>query len=134
MEGQTPPIQTVVYFTATFLSVLLVILRVRAVTLEGAGKGINFYLVPDWNRLFVFLETFEAFSDYNMSVSNKERLDIMLPVLAMSHYSKFVVVYLATLLATHNTSPLLSLNKPVMVFPSCLIKLGMDYPNTITVR
>jgi len=41
----------VVYFTATFPYVVLVILLVRAVTLEGAEKGINFYLVPDWDRL-----------------------------------------------------------------------------------
>jgi len=50
-------------------------------------------------------------------------LDIMLPVMTMRHYSKFVVDYLTTLLATHNISPATSLNKPVM-----------DIPNFITVQ
>jgi len=41
----------VVYFTATFPYVVLVILLIRALTLEGAGKGVYFYLVPVWERL-----------------------------------------------------------------------------------
>ena len=41
----------VVYFTATFPYVVLVILLIRAVTLPGAYDGIKFYMVPDWSRL-----------------------------------------------------------------------------------
>ena len=41
----------VVYFTATFPYVVLLILLIRAVLLEGAGKGIYFYLVPEWSKL-----------------------------------------------------------------------------------
>jgi len=41
----------VVYFTATFPYVILVILLIRAVTLPGAYDGIKFYMVPDWSRL-----------------------------------------------------------------------------------
>ena len=41
----------VVYFTATFPYVILVILLIRAVTLDGAYDGIKFYMVPDWTRL-----------------------------------------------------------------------------------
>ncbi|XP_070557932.1 sodium- and chloride-dependent GABA transporter 1-like isoform X2 [Ptychodera flava] len=41
----------IVWFTTTFPYVVLTILLIRAVTLEGAGDGIYFYLVPDLARL-----------------------------------------------------------------------------------
>ncbi|XP_039214656.1 sodium-dependent proline transporter-like isoform X2 [Crotalus tigris] len=40
-----------VYFTATFPYVVLVVLIIRGATLEGSVEGIRFYLSADWSRL-----------------------------------------------------------------------------------
>ncbi|XP_033759005.1 sodium-dependent proline transporter-like [Pecten maximus] len=41
----------VVYFTALFPYVVLVVLLIRGLTLPGYEKGIKFYIVPEWERL-----------------------------------------------------------------------------------
>lgn len=41
----------VVYFTATFPYVMLVILLIRGLSLPGALQGVVFYLLPEPSRL-----------------------------------------------------------------------------------
>ena len=48
-EQPDPP--QIVYFTATFPYVVLVVLLVRGVLLPGALDGIIYYLKPDWSKL-----------------------------------------------------------------------------------
>lgn len=41
----------VVYVTATFPYLVLIVLIVRGATLQGSLQGVVFYLTPDWQRL-----------------------------------------------------------------------------------
>lgn len=52
----------VVYVTATFPYLVLVILLIRGVTLPGAMLGLRFYIVPDLTRLW----------DVNVKISKRK--------------------------------------------------------------
>lgn len=51
----------VVYFSATFPYVILIILLIRGVTLEGASQGIVYYLRPRWELITKASVSFELF-------------------------------------------------------------------------
>lgn len=40
------------YFLAVFPYIVLIILLVRAATLEGAIDGMLYFIVPEWSRIF----------------------------------------------------------------------------------
>lgn len=39
------------YFLALFPYVIMITLLIRAVTLEGAGNGILYFITPEWDKL-----------------------------------------------------------------------------------
>ncbi|XP_071149159.1 sodium- and chloride-dependent glycine transporter 1-like [Mytilus edulis] len=43
--------EEVVYFTATFPYVILLILLIRGATLDGAIDGVKYFLIPEWSKL-----------------------------------------------------------------------------------
>jgi SNF family Na+-dependent transporter len=61
----------IVYFTSLFPYVVLIILGINGWRLEGAGKGIEFYLKPDFQKLLDVNVWFDAAVQifFTMSVS-----------------------------------------------------------------
>jgi len=109
----------VVYFTSTFPYVLLTIMLVRGVTLEGAALGIEYYLVPDWERLgdakvwsdaatqiFYALSTCTggliAMASYNQFNNNTLRDSLIVPIvnICTSIYAGFVIFSVLGYIAT----------------------------------
>ena len=50
----------IVYFTSLFPYVVLLILGINGWTLPGAGKGIEFYIKPDFSKLADITVWFDA--------------------------------------------------------------------------
>jgi SNF family Na+-dependent transporter len=109
----------VVYFTSTFPYLLLTIMLVRGVTLEGASKGIEFYMNPDWSRLgdakvwsdaatqiFYALSACTggliAMSSYNQFKNNTLRDSLIVPIVNVctSIYAGFVIFSVLGYMAT----------------------------------
>jgi solute carrier family 6 amino acid transporter-like protein 5/7/9/14 len=100
----------VVYFTSTFPYLLLTIMLIRGVTLEGAWTGIQFYLIPTWEKLadpkvwsdaatqiFYALSTCTggliAMASYNEFKNNTLRDSLIVPItnILTSFYAGFVI-------------------------------------------
>lgn len=62
-------ISAVVKWTATLPFVILLLLIVRAVTLEGAGDGLRLFFIPDWSQLWSTDIWLAAFSQVFFSLS-----------------------------------------------------------------
>ncbi|ESN90550.1 hypothetical protein HELRODRAFT_189893 [Helobdella robusta] len=74
----------VVYFSSTFPYVLLTIMLVRGVTLEGALKGIKFYMLPDFSRLSDLKVWSDAATQMFYALGSGSGA-----LIAMSSYNKF---------------------------------------------
>lgn len=74
----------VVYFSATFPYLILVILLIRGLTLPGAWKGIAFYLSPRWEKLMTFKVWADAATQIFYSVGAAWGA-----ILTMASYNKF---------------------------------------------
>jgi solute carrier family 6 (neurotransmitter transporter, glycine) member 5/9 len=57
------------YFLAIFPYVVMIILLIRAVTLEGAINGIKFFITPDFGRLLVIQTWYAAVTQLFFSLS-----------------------------------------------------------------
>ncbi|OXA55700.1 Sodium-dependent nutrient amino acid transporter 1 [Folsomia candida] len=74
----------VAYFTAIFPYVVMLILLIRGVTLKGAGKGILYFIEPQWEKLYDPKVWYEAVSQCFFSLSTGFG-----PIIMFSSYNPF---------------------------------------------
>ena len=120
----------VVYFTAIFPFIILIILFFRGVTLPGASKGITFYVKPDWNKLWDLKVWADAaiqiffslgpgwggivnMSSYNNFRNNARMDSIFIPIVncSTSIFAGFVVFSVLGFLSGNDICVLFNLNK-----------------------
>ncbi|XP_013384850.1 sodium- and chloride-dependent glycine transporter 1 isoform X2 [Lingula anatina] len=140
----------VVYVTATFPYLVLIILLVRGVTLPGSMEGIKYYLIPKWEKLLSFKVWAEAagqifysvgaawgamitFASYNRFQNNCLRDAIIVPLLneGTSIFAGFVIFSIIGFMAqeTGRTVDAVITQGPglaFVVYPGALAKLPIS--------
>lgn len=64
--GFASSLHQVVWVTATFPYLVLLVLLIRGATLPGAWRGVVFYLKPDWEKLLSTTVSWFAFFDISV--------------------------------------------------------------------
>lgn len=65
----------VAYFLAVFPYIVLIILLIRAMTLEGALDGVRYFIIPEWEKLFEAKLWYECVIE-NMLVTRNNGLNL----------------------------------------------------------
>merc|ERR1712142_451973 len=137
----------VVWFTALFPYVVLVMLLIRGVTLPGASHGINYFLYPDWSKLLsvkvwadaatqIFYSLGPAFgglitlSSYNRRNNNCQRDAVLIALInsGTSIFAGFVIFSIMGFMASELNVPVSEvveggIGLAFIVYPTAVTKL-----------
>jgi len=77
----------VVYFTATFPYIILLVLMVMGLTLPGADQGLYYLFVPEWEKLASFIvwrrAAGQVFFSLGISWGNSRNVNFVIKVLCL---------------------------------------------------